>query len=149
MKLYRYERRFLVSIFYTIALILFISLDIGEGFTSRGHWVLLGITGLGFLILLFVTNAQLFRINKQYDERQKSVHLKAIGTAYSICLGWISYSVVASIFTLNPFGINSVAEFAIADVFSWCILAVSLPTAALAWFEPDPISEDIKSESTT
>jgi len=132
------KKRFLVILIYSVlSALLVLWLRTGLELTDEQIPPMEIVTILGFLIMvvgsvLLNMSVQLYATPKtDWDERQKDLRIKANAKSYRV------------------FGVSLLAAYIFSDVlgmgWSYILVAflyISLPTAFLAWLEPDPVQND-------
>jgi hypothetical protein len=113
-------------------------------------WVLAyALGGLAYLLTMAVLRRSTQRVaetkDEQLDERQRSIRDRAYRSAYTILtsltmLALIYLSYAASFEGLGLWLPPRQSVFAIVTGF--ILLSTSLPTAVIAWNEPDPEGDD-------
>lgn len=140
----RRQRRVLCA-FTALAVLVFpATLDAQAPLGTR--WMSFAVFLSLFAVLVVSTRRLAFRSAKTLDEREVQLGLRAYQHGYGFAIGIIVGSVVSEFtsFPSPPFTFEPTIAVTPADLVYWLTIILVAPTLVIAWLEPDPPAEEVR-----
>ncbi len=140
----RRQRRVLCAFAGLAALVFPATLDAQAPLGTR--WISFAVFLSLFAVLVVSTRRLAFRSAKTLDEREVQLSLRAYQHGYAFAIGIIVGSVVSEFtsFPFPPFALEPTITVTPADLVYWLTIILVAPTFVIAWTEPDPPAEEVR-----
>ena len=138
----RRQRRILCAFAGLAALVFPATLDAQAPLGTR--WLSFAVFLSLFAVLVVSTRRLAFRSAKTLDEREVQLSLRAYQHGYGFAVGIIVGSVLSEFTTFFPFKFKPNITVTPAHLVYWLTINLVAPTFVIAWTEPDPPAEEVR-----